>query len=97
MAAPKDRSSPLAVALEWVSRITAVALVMVVPGLAGYWLDTKLGTGFLMPAGFVFGIVVGMYSLLALTGAVAKKGAVAKTSSRAKGIQSDKTQEDQQT
>jgi Putative F0F1-ATPase subunit Ca2+/Mg2+ transporter len=91
MAVPKDRSSPLAVALEWVSRITAVALVMVVPGLAGYWLDTKLGTGFLMPAGFVFGIVVGMYSLLALTGALAKR------SSRAKGIHSDKNQEDQQT
>ena len=91
MAALKDRGSPLSIALEWVSRITAVALVMVLPGLLGYWLDQKLGTGFLMLAGFVFGIVGGMYSLLALTGAVAKKA------SRANAKQSDKNQEDQQT
>jgi hypothetical protein len=91
MAAPKDQKSPFTVALEWVSRITAVALVMVLPGLAGYWLDSKLGTGFLMLAGFVFGIVGGMYSLLALTGALAKKA------SRTNAKQSAKNQEDQQT
>jgi hypothetical protein len=79
------------VALEWVSRIMAVALAMVLPGLLGYWLDKKLGTSFLAPAGFVFGIVGGMWSLLVLTGAVAGK------SRRTKGSRPGKNQEDQQT
>ena len=90
MAAPKDSRSPLAVALEWVSRITAVALAMVLPGLAGYWLDMKFGTRFLTPCGFVFGIVAGIWSLLLLTGAVSGK------SSRTKASRPDKNQEDQQ-
>jgi hypothetical protein len=72
MTPPVDRRPPLAVALEWVSRITAVAGAMVLPGLLGYWVDHKLGTGFLAPAGFVIGVVGGIWSLLALTGAVGK-------------------------
>ena len=68
-----DNRPPMAIALEWVSRITAVAMAMVLPGLLGYWLDSKLGTGFLAPVGFVVGIVGGMWSLLALTGAVGKR------------------------
>lgn len=91
MVAPEDRRSPLAVALEWVSRITAVALAMVLPGLLGYWLDTKFGTRFLAPAGFLFGIVGGMWSLLILTGAVTGK------SRRTIGRRPGKNQDDQQT
>jgi hypothetical protein len=60
----------MAVALEWVSRITGVAMAMVVPGLLGYWVDSKLGTRYLAPAGFVLGIVGGIWSLLTLTGAI---------------------------
>jgi hypothetical protein len=90
MAAPKDRRSPIAVGLEWVSRITAVALTMVLPGLFGYWIDRKLGTSFLAPVGFVFGIVAGVWSLLLLTGAVKGK------SSRTKGVAPEKNQEDEQ-
>jgi hypothetical protein len=89
MAAPEDRRSPLAVALEWVSRITAVALTMVLPGLLGYWLDRKLETRFLTPVGFVFGVVVAVWSLLLLTGAVPSKSA------RTKGSRPKKNQEDQ--
>ncbi|MEX2140338.1 MAG: AtpZ/AtpI family protein [Pirellulales bacterium] len=81
----------MAVALEWVSRITAVALTMVLPGLLGYWLDGKFDTRFLAPAGFVFGIVAGMWSLLVLTGAVPGK------SRRTKGSRPGKNQENQQT
>jgi len=40
----------------WVSRITAIGLAMFLPGVAGGWLDARLGTGFLGPAGFVLGI-----------------------------------------
>jgi hypothetical protein len=73
MAPPSDSRPPMAVALEWVSRITAVAFVMVLPGLAGYWIDTKIGTRFLAPVGFVVGILGGIWSLLAVTGAISAK------------------------
>ena len=36
--------SATAKAALWVSRVTTISLGMVLPGLAGYWLDTKLGT-----------------------------------------------------
>ena len=78
MTPPLDRRPPMAVALEWVSRITAVAMTMVLPGLAGYWLDSRFGTKFLAPAGFVFGIVGGIWSLLALTGALGKSKPLAR-------------------
>lgn len=62
-----SRKDPMAVALEWVSRITAVALEMVLPGLFGQWLDAKLGTNFLVLAGFVLGLVGGVWHLIAMT------------------------------
>lgn len=65
MTAP--RPHPMAVALEWVSRIMVVAMEMVLPGLAGQWLDRQLGTGFLVLAGFVLGITVAMWHLIAMT------------------------------
>jgi uncharacterized protein YqgC (DUF456 family) len=67
---PPNDLSPTAIAVHWVSRIMAVALIMVVPGVAGQWLDEKWGTGFLAPLGFVFGLVAGIYQLLVITGAV---------------------------
>jgi F0F1-type ATP synthase assembly protein I len=39
-----DGRSAMAKATEWVSRIMTISLGMVLPGLAGYWLDTRLGT-----------------------------------------------------
>jgi len=53
--------------MEWVSRILAVAAVMVLPGLAGGWLDKRWGTGFLGLAGFAVGVVSGIAYLLAIT------------------------------
>jgi hypothetical protein len=52
----RPRSSPIGEAMVWVSRITAIGLAMFLPGVAGGWLDARLGTGFLGPAGFVLGI-----------------------------------------
>ena len=57
----------MALAMEWVSKITTVALEMVLPGFFGQWLDGKWGTGFLGPTGFAFGVVVGMWHLLRMT------------------------------
>ncbi len=39
-----DGRSAAAKAAEWAARIMTISLEMVLPGLAGYWLDTKLGT-----------------------------------------------------
>ena len=57
----------MAAAMEWVSRIFAVAVEMVLPGIAGIWLDEKLGTGFLVLVGFGLGIALAIYHLLAMS------------------------------
>lgn len=53
--------------MEWVSRIFAVAVVMVLPGLAGQWLDKRLGTGFLALVGFAIGLTSGIAYLVKIT------------------------------
>ncbi len=53
--------------MEWVSQITAVVAEMVVPGLAGQWLDRRWGTKFIGLTGFVLGLTVGIWHLLAMT------------------------------
>ena len=53
--------------MQWVSRITAVGLEMVLPGLAGQWLDDRLGTSFLALVGFAGGICLGIWHLLVMT------------------------------
>ena len=57
----------MAVAMEWVSRITTVALEMVLPGIGGQWLDARWQTSVFGPLGFVLGLVVGMWHLLRMT------------------------------
>ncbi len=57
----------MAVAMQWVARITASAIMMVLPGLGGQWLDERWGTGFIGLAGFAFGLVAGMMYLIAAT------------------------------
>ncbi len=56
----------MATAMEWVSRVTTIALTMVLPGLAGNWLDGKLNTGFIALVGFALGITVAVWQLLQL-------------------------------
>ena len=57
----------MAEAMNWVSKITAVALEMILPGLAGLWLDNQLGTRFLALLGFALGVPLGMWHLIAMT------------------------------
>ena len=54
-------------ATNWVSKITTVALEMVLPGLAGLWLDIQLDTRFLTLLGFACGVPLGMWHLIAMT------------------------------
>ncbi len=57
----------MAEAMNWVSKITTVALEMVLPGLAGLWLDNQLETRFLTMLGFALGVPLGMWHLIAMT------------------------------
>jgi len=65
---PSDDRSPMAKAYQWSSRIMIVSLEMVLPGLAGRWIDQQLGTVFLfMLLGLVIGGVGGMWHLVRMT------------------------------
>jgi F0F1-type ATP synthase assembly protein I len=60
-----DDRSPSAKAYQWSTRIMVVALEMVLPGLAGYWLDQQLGTVVLfMLVGFVVGCTAAVVHLI---------------------------------
>jgi hypothetical protein len=62
---PSDDRSPLSAGLQWTSRITGVALEMVMPGLAGHWLDQKLGTvAVFLLLGVVLGFILGLRTLI---------------------------------
>lgn len=65
MSEPTDDRSALAKAYGWSARIMVVALEMVLPGLAGYWLDQRLGTAVLfMLLGFGLGSTAAVVHLI---------------------------------
>jgi hypothetical protein len=41
---PSDDRSPIALAYQWAVRIMVVAMTMVLPALAGHWVDEQLGS-----------------------------------------------------
>lgn len=57
----------MGIAMQWVARIFAAAILMTLPGLAGQWLDQRFGLSFIGLAGFAFGLVCGMTYLIAAT------------------------------
>ena len=63
----RPSADPLALAMEWVSKITTVALEMVLPAIGGGYLDQRLGTKYWALAGLVLGFTVGMWHLLQMT------------------------------
>lgn len=61
----REGRSPMAIAATWGSRITTIALEMVVPGLIGFWIDSRLGTKVLFGmVGFAFGLTLGVWHLV---------------------------------
>lgn len=65
MSQPSDDRSPVATAYQWVSRITVVALEMVLPGVFGHWLDQEFGTVVLfMLVGFGLGCTAAAAQLI---------------------------------
>ena len=65
---PSDDRSPAAKAYQWATRIMVVSLEMVLPGLAGYWIDRWLGSLVLFTMlGFTLGSWLGVVHLLRMT------------------------------
>jgi F0F1-type ATP synthase assembly protein I len=55
----------MALAFEWSATVMTIAAEMVLPGLAGYWLDQRLGTGVLfLLVGFAMGGILAMMALM---------------------------------
>lgn len=65
---------PLAAAMEWVAKITTVALEMFLPAIGGRYLDGRFGTQYWVLVGLVLGFVVGMWHLLQMTRATDRGG-----------------------
>jgi F0F1-type ATP synthase assembly protein I len=71
---PPEKRTPVAIAAMWSSRITTVSLEMVLPGLLGLWIDSKLGTKLLFGlVGFAFGMVAGIRHLITMTNSSSNK------------------------
>ena len=64
---PMGPTHPMGVAMQWVARIFAAAMMMILPGLGGLWLDDRFGVGFIGLIGFGFGLVGGMIYLISAT------------------------------
>lgn len=80
---PSERSfGAVSMAFEWSSRIMAVSAEMVLPGLAGWWLDGKTGWNVFAVTGFAVGLVVGVVHLIAMTRPLASQGQHAKPQRR---------------
>ncbi len=62
----RDQQRQQSLALDWVSRVLAICVVMVLPGLGGDWLDRKFGTSFWALIGFAFGFASGLTALILL-------------------------------
>jgi hypothetical protein len=63
-----DDRSPAAKAYLWSSRIMVASLEMVLPGLAGHWVDDRLGTVVLfMLLGFSIGGTAAVVHLIHMT------------------------------
>ena len=66
----RDDRSPVAAAFAWASRITTIAIGMVVPGIAGFWVDHKVGTLVLFTIlGCGIGVSLGVWQLVRLANA----------------------------
>lgn len=63
-ASPPD--SPLGEAMQWVSRIFTIGLMMFLPGVAGQWLDERIGVAFLGPIGWILGFAGSLLALIRL-------------------------------
>jgi hypothetical protein len=69
-----DGPSPEGMGFVWASRIFAICAEMILPGIAGHWLDGRLETRFLALLGFALGISLAIWHLLIATKSKRQKG-----------------------
>jgi|LakMenEpi03Aug12_release.lakeMendotaPanAssembly.Ray.scaffolds.fasta_scaffold1446394_2 hypothetical protein len=62
----ESQGNPVGIALAWAARIMAMGLAMFLPAVVGSWLDARLGSHVLAPAGLVLGFVGGLAWLVQL-------------------------------
>jgi hypothetical protein len=70
-----QRSPPFALAIEWVAKITTVSLEMVLPAVAGNFLDRRWGTQYWTIVGLVLGMTGVLWHLLQMTRTGRNRGA----------------------
>ena len=63
----RPQVSPVGEGIVWTSRIMAIGLAMFLPGVAGNWLDERLGWKILGPLGFLLGFLAALLWLTRLT------------------------------
>lgn len=64
---PPRQPHPFAAAMEWVAKITTVALEMFLPAVGGRYLDQRFGTEYWALIGLILGVTVGTWHLLQMT------------------------------
>jgi F0F1-type ATP synthase assembly protein I len=64
---PPRKPHPIALAMEWVAKITTVSLEMFLPAVAGGYVDRRFGTNYWALIGVVVGMTVGLWHLLQMT------------------------------
>jgi len=77
----------MALAMEWVAKITTVAFEMFLPAVGGAYLDRQFGTNYWALAGVVLGFVVGMWHLLQMTRSANRRNGKPKGEGSASGPQ----------
>ena len=66
---PPDQRPPLAIAMQWVSEITAGGMMLVLPSLGGWWLDGQLKSSpWCLIAGGLLGLIASFLHTLRITG-----------------------------
>ena len=69
-----DQRSRIARAWGWSSQLTSIALEMVLPCIAGLWIDRQLGTVMVfLILGVVFGMTAGMIHLVQFARRISEK------------------------
>jgi hypothetical protein len=61
------KPDPIALAMEWVAKITTVGLEMALPAIGGGWLDNRLQTHYWALLGVALGVTLGIWHLLQMT------------------------------
>jgi len=83
-----DDRSPMAKSFSKASEVTSISVMMIVPGLIGYWIDQKVGSvlGFTL-LGLVLGMGVAVRQLMLLVSSPADVGQDSKVDSDEKSQQ----------